>query len=270
MENSKSISKTNYQVSTIGKSLQEFSAAINDHSNHAAVIKSLATNITDAMNKIPIKTLINTGTELQKLEQVLAVLILKYSTMLNMHTNLQSGQPLEIAKWIVEEFPYQSLDDFNVILMNGFKGRYGNFTRFDVSILLQWTEKYIDDYYTRVEQEVKSTRENESDKPLLTPEQSANVDKLLTDYLQQLAPTHKVPPITTQEIKSEGQEQPKKKSHVSSDERVVWLSEMKRVYGVIHADPKTGIINKGAPTFDFFLKTCTFEEWKMNGNRVPI
>lgn len=243
---------------TVGKNYLPSINVINDVRRHGEVIASLGNTIEKAMPSSPVMNLINQGAEKRHIISIVAVLVLKYARLLTCSGNLQEGHALTIAEALVEEYPYQSLTDFNIMLLRGTRSRYGVPYRFDISVCFDWMNKYIDEYYEECERIVKvgKVAEKVTKLPDLSPEASERVDQLLNKFLFDLEKTEaKVKPITVQDIRKEGKEKKQRQgtSYLPNPELVV-MQEMKLKYARLHTDLRTGKVKEGSPSFDDWLK----------------
>lgn len=229
------IQKQPYQISTV---------AINNPKNHPAILEALQTSIKKAIDSPSFNQLIHSGANEKETAQLLAVLISKYANMLTVGGNLRPEHPLQFAKEIISDWPTMSLDDFNILLSNGVKGRYGQIFRFDIEVIYSWISAYQDEYW-----EVKEN----------LPKQPSSLEMLSDERLNELGEiiaTSEVKPIlplTEKDIRLEGQEQPKKPVYVSPDESYLELQRLKAEYGRTCRDLHTGRPLPGKPE--------TFEEW---------
>lgn len=229
---------------------------INDQSKHGDVIRSLASTLDQAFEKPPVKTLMNSGADKRSIENILAVIVLRYARMLNVSGNLQEGQALEIARMLIEEYPYNSLDDFNVMLGCGVKSRYGQVYRFDVSVVFSWMEKYIDEFYEEKERQIRNDNVNNiNDVVPLNIEQRNKIDELLSNYLNQIRNIEikTVRPMTGDEIRREGKEKPVGIKYKSDPEYAI-MHEV-RIKWMRHCfDARTGKPNENYVSFEEFQK----------------
>ena len=123
---------------------------INDISQHPAILSDLSYSIKKAVDKPSFSQLITQGANVKETQQVLAVLISKYANMLTVGGNLRPEHPMQYAESVMRDNPGMSLDDFNILLDNGVKGRYnepGKLFRFDITVLYEWISKYLDQYW---------------------------------------------------------------------------------------------------------------------------
>lgn len=244
---------------TQGKNYLPSINVINDTRRHGEVIAQLGNTIEKAIPAVPVKNLINQGAEKRNIISLVAVLVLKYARLLTCSGNLQEGHALTIADALVEEYPYQSLTDFNIMLLRGTRSRYGVPYRFDISVCFDWMNKYIDEYYEECERMVKvgKVAEKVTNLPELSPEASERVDLLLNQFLFDLDKTEaKVKPITEEDIRREGKERVKRKgtNYLPNPELVV-MQDMKLKYARLHTDLRTGKVKEGSPSFDEWLRS---------------
>jgi hypothetical protein len=175
----------------------------------------------------PIRQLINQGAQVNQIEAGIAILISKYAKMLSVGGNLKEGQSVEIAKMLVEEYPLMSLDDFNIMLSRGVRGRYGEIFRFDVAVIFGWAGEYQAEWAEENERQW-SKKKGDLKTAIEEIPQSDKVDELLNAFLKQLKEQSdgmkSVPRLTPQEIRKEGQaEAPRPKAHayITDPEKIV-------------------------------------------------
>lgn len=107
-----------------------------------ATINQLAKTLLEAQNRPPIQLLLNKGTDPLLISKSVSILILKASRSLSVSGNLKEGQAHEIALEIIRDYPLLSIDDINLVLLNGCKGKYGQIFRFDISVIYDWIRIY--------------------------------------------------------------------------------------------------------------------------------
>jgi len=220
---------------------------INDISQHPAILSDLSYSIKKAVDKPSFSQLITQGANVKETQQVLAVLISKYANMLTVGGNLRPEHPMQYAESVMRDNPGMSLDDFNILLDNGVKGRYnepGKLFRFDITVLYEWISKYLDQYW-----EIKdSMPKQKSALEMLPDEDLAKVQEIIAQ-----APDRIVLPLTEDEIKREGQEKPVKPVYVPPDQSYLRMIELKAEYGRTHCDLHTGKKLPDSPDFDTWL-----------------
>jgi hypothetical protein len=213
------------------------------------------------MNGLPIKQLINSGADKIQIENIVAVLILKYGNMLAVSGGLKQGQALEIAKMLVEEYPYNSIEDFNVMLSRGVKSRYGQIFRFDISVIYDWMQKYTDEFYEEKERLEKADKVQHvvtmvhQDR---TEEENKRIDELLNGFLKQIESVEAKKPfsMSREDIQREGMENPHRPKYTPDPEAVA-MHEIRLRYYRENYDARTG------------TKKATwmgFDEWIRLGN----
>lgn len=224
---------------------------INDASQHGLIISDLSLSISKSIDSPSFNQLINLGAKEEKIEALLAVLILKYSNMLSVSGNLKQGQALEFAQMIISDWPTMSLDDFNILLSNGVKGRYnepGKLFRFDISVIYGWIEAYQIQFAEVKEKQVRQPSALE----MLSTESLSKLAEIVKD-----APGLKsLPGMSKQEIRKFGKESPEPintNQYITSKDYAIEL-ELKRIYARECTHPHSGEILKGMPTFEEWLK----------------
>jgi hypothetical protein len=222
--------------------------AINDPTKHGAIISDLRRSVKEAVQSPSFNQLAHSGANLEQIENLLAVLLVKYSNMLSVGGNLKPGQSVEIAKNIIEDWPTMSLDDFNILLSNGVKGRYnepGKLFRFDIAVIYEWIGAYQDEYCEVIENLPKQPTALE-----MLP------DEKLIEIQEAIAKSEGVKPVrpmTEAEIKAEGQEKPPKKEYRSPDKSYLEMIQLKAEYGRTCCDLHTGQTLPGKPSFSDWI-----------------
>lgn len=232
MENKNLTSNQSLPVSTTVKLINT--------NRHADIIRCLATNIEEAQSAKPIKQLMYDGAEKHKIENIVAVLVLQHARLLNVSGNLQEGQALEIAKALVDEFPYNSIDDFKLMLQNGIRSKYGVVYRFDIAVVFDWMYKYIDEFYEYREEMIRKQKSEEPKKLIPGVIDDEKAKEYLKKWLEiiETSETKNPSPITEEEVKQEGREKPNRQVHRSTtieeailhQKRIQWMRECFDIY----------------------------------------
>lgn len=224
---------------------------INDVSQHAAILGDLRLSIKEAIDSPSFNQLKASGANVKETTQVLAVLILKYANMLTVGGNLRPEHPLQYAESIVQDHPSMSLDDFNILLSNGVKGRYnepGKLFRFDISVIYDWIASYLNDFW-----EVKENLPRQKSALELLPD-----DKIqeIQEVIKQAEGVKPVRPMTNEEMKAEGRPLKNKSlsSHYKIDPETIVMQKLMKIYALEHTNLVTGRILEGHPSFDEFLR----------------
>jgi hypothetical protein len=217
------------------------------------------------MQTPPIRQLINCGASKEGIEQVLAVMVLKYSKMLHIGGTIGADEPLTIARMLIAEYPLNSLDDFNIMFLRGVTGRYGKIMGFDVSVIFGWALMFQDEWAN--EREKLMDKVVEPEKPEAPYAPAVDVDKLLNDFVNSLKESKigVMPRLTPQEIRKEGQAEPPRKTATASSQylttpeqarekelRIEWSRECHDLY--------TGRPNENWISFENWMKTNSHEK----------
>lgn len=188
--------------------------------------------------------------------------LIKMTTLVSVGNNLNNAQVEFIAAQLVELFPNESMADFKICFQRGCLGQYGEIFRMDGIVLRKWMERYLDEKYQILEDELRKANQNDYAERVEQPEVGPG-RKLFDDYANSLQMGRKVPCISDEDIKREGQKEPTKKTgtgHPRITEEGIEasrLQDLKREYGRIHTDIYTGKKLEGSPTFDEWIKTQT-------------
>lgn len=137
---------------------------------------------------------------------------------LNLKWSLNDSQIKTIVEDLIEKYPNETIEDFILIFKKARLGEYGELIRLDSAIIFNWVEKYLDEKYEAIEN--KLMEEKEEFYKRVVPHNSER------DYLQEWMDSIKDNPtgpkmvgkLTDKEIKSEGQESPKRWSGYKYDE----------------------------------------------------
>lgn len=228
-------------------SLSILAQEINDPFKHASIIGDLSLSIKQSIESPSFNQMIHSGANKEQIENLLAVLIVKYSGMLSVGGNLRQGQAIEIAKSVIIDNPSMSLDDFNILLSNGVKGRYnepGKLFRFDISVIYDWIRAYQEEFWEVKENAPKQKTALE----LATPEVVSQIQEVIMK-----APDRIVMPLTEQDIKREGREKPIKPKYVPPDREFIVMQELRKQYARECTNLHTGRVIEGQPSFDEWL-----------------
>lgn len=231
--------------------------------NYTSVVNALVTVIDKAVaESVPVKQLINEGAKEPHVVAALAILITKFASMLTVGGNLKAGHEIEIAKMLVEEYPTMSLDDFNLMLSRGIRGRYGEIFRFDVAVIFGWAGQYMEEWAEEKERQLAKEKNK-----LIEPEPNVfarpDIDKEINELLDKLkdSKVSSVPQLSREEIWNEGKETPPKQKATSYNEEqgrreeLLILHNKKIEYGRLYSDPNSfeGKLLPGSPSFGEWL-----------------
>lgn len=234
---------------------------IND-GNLIGVIGGLESDFSKVVSQsIPTKQLINQGARANQIEAAIALLISKFAKMLSVGGNLKEGQSVEIAKMLLEEYPTMSLDDFNLMLSRGVRGRYGEIFRFDVAIIFGWAGQYMEEWAEEKERQLAKAKNKLYEKPEPNAIPRPDVDKEINELLEKLkdSKVNAVPKLTREEIRAEGRETPPRKkaaAYIPNPELIILHErKMQWIRECTESDGGDGWkLKEGSPTFEAWLE----------------
>lgn len=236
--------------SIIRTNSQEFIRDLNNPNNHGAILRRFKTTLSEVRESYPTKELINLGANKGHLEAIVSVLVMKAASLVTSQGNLREGHALEIAKNILSDYPLLSLEDINLLLMNGVKGKYGQIFRIDISVIYDWIRHYEEEKAQDREIQLKKTTP-ETEFNSISPE----TEQLINNFVKNLKGPQSVPNVSRLEIANANE--PLKPKSLSTNyiynPEADRLQELKREYGRLHADPYTGRTKPNHPTFQEFL-----------------
>ena len=195
----------------------------------------LPSKIKDAINQPSLSDLI----KINGRENIILYIqfeLIKVSGLVSVSGNLNDNQIQFIAKQLLEMFPNETLADFKICFERGCMGLYGQIYRMDGIVLGGWMEKYLDEKYYALEQQLVEEKENIYKPVDISPDSNVYINQLL----EQLKPTEKVRDISAKEIQEEGKERPKSIKHPSTPESLVKQKFMHDEWIRQNYDPYTG------------------------------
>lgn len=220
-------------------------------------ISLLSHRMSEVCSAPPFQELLNQGQKKGILEAIVSLLIIKAANRLSVSGNLRPGQADEIAQQILIDYPLLSIEDVNLMLLNGSKGKYGEIYRLDISVIYGWIKAYELEKAEFLEQNMTTTKKKEN--TLLLPEIN-NFDPLtsemINNYLDKLAMAggmKRVPSVTKDEI---NEDRPKAKSAgiQYGSEHDIWIRDMKILWANEHTNLYTGRLKKDAIDFETWLE----------------
>lgn len=222
-------------------------------------IGDLRHSIPEVVDIPPIRQLLNQGQKKGLLEGLITILIIKAANRLSVGNNLKPTQAEEIASNIINDYPLLSIDDINILLSNGTKGKYGEIYRFDISVIYSWIRSYEEEKAEYVEVKHKTESKKEVEYPKLSNDTEGQIEAFL-NRLAEAEGLRKVTQLSRKEIKDA--EKPadkvaKSKGVKYGSEYYNWLLDMKFKYAKECTDMYTGRVKTGQPTFDEWIKIMT-------------
>lgn len=224
-----------------------------------AIIGDLKHSIPEAIDSMPMREIIVYGASKSEIEGIVAILVLKASHRLSVGGNLKQGAAAEIAREIVTDYPLLSLDDLNILLTNGCKGRYGQIFRFDLSVIYDWIRNYEDEKAIFIEDKIKPEKVQEiaPNAREMSPETQELVNGFMRKLLEEGGMRH-VSPVDYEDLMSA--KKPLKKKSISQGVRYASWDELENLEYKLQwarecTDIYTGNLKPGMPTYSEWLKT---------------
>lgn len=137
-------------------------------------------------------------------------LLHKLTALLNVSGNFNDSQIEFTADQLIQRFPNESIADFKLCFDRGATGAYGQIFRMDSIVLFDWMNKYLEEKYQVLEDQLMKEKESVYDPVNHTS--NFDFDAWLKS-IEQVEVAKPVRPMTEQEIIEEGQEKPKKKDY---------------------------------------------------------
>lgn len=205
--------------------------------------------IKDAVPMVELKRVVGT----RQVAIALDVQLTRLVASLNLKWNLNDLQIKTIVEDLIDKFPNESLEDFILCFKKARQGEYGELIRLDSPIVFTWMEKYLEEKYTEVENQLMA--EKETYNKTIQPENSERDWLKVWQEAIDALPSRKPPPITDEEINKEGQLKTKRQPYPQTSPEEFYLKQRRLAY-IKHAyEPRTAELRPGAMSeTDFNLK----------------
>lgn len=179
--------------------------------NYTEVAKLLPSKINLAIKQPPICDLIKVVGK-GRLVVFLQIELVKLTERISIGNNINAAQLEFISTQLVEFFPGESLADFKICFERGCMGQYGEIFRMDGIVIRQWMEKYLDEKYQVIEEELKKSPDK-----MYQPSEVKTHDERHSEWLDKWQKEvggvgNKVPAMTDQDVRRFGQEKPERHS----------------------------------------------------------
>jgi hypothetical protein len=197
---------------------------LKEHSTGLIAIVTDPDAARDFERKLTIQSVIEKSVPLSVLKQAvggravavaLDIQLTRLVASLNLKWNLNDGQIKTIVEDLLDKYPGESLEDFILCFKKARQGEYGELIRLDSPIIFTWMEKYLDEKYRIIEDNL--AKEKDDYYKTVIPENSDR--DWLSEWQKAVSQSdgvRTVRPMTPKEIQSEGRERPKKESYPST------------------------------------------------------
>ena len=155
---------------------------------YAEISQNVSNKISDLLDCEPIASLISHAGG-QRVEQYVAAEIVKLAANVNINPtlNIKSHQIPTIAQGLIENYKWESLEDFTLCFRRAAAGLYGEIYRVDAAVIGQWFSRYLDEKYDALEQKKKKENGNSDDwKPLVKKYTPGYGKSVMQKYLEDL------------------------------------------------------------------------------------
>lgn len=164
--------------------------------------------------------------------------LVKLSALVSVGGNLSKSQVPFIASQLIDLYPNETIADFKICFQRGARGDYGDIFRLDGLVIRKWMELYLEEKYQFLED--KLMKEKDHPHVPIGPEKIAYApikdglpappevaQKYIDELMEKLKPDgKKIPPLTDDEIRREGQERPKASEYQMPSAE--WLEQRKK------------------------------------------
>lgn len=98
----------------------------------------------------------------RNIEAFLAIELTKLQSLINVdeRLNLQEHQIPVISQHLLTNFKNENLADFTICFRNGAMGKYGQIFRLDGAVICDWMNKYLEEKYQVIENNLMKEKEN--------------------------------------------------------------------------------------------------------------
>lgn len=104
---------------------------------------------------------------------------------LNLKWNITDGQIKTIVEDIIDKYPNESIEDFVLCFKKARTGEYGELFRLDSAVVFVWIQRYLDEKYEVLENELRKAKQNDYHEPLKQDDEGPGY-KLFKEHVKKM------------------------------------------------------------------------------------
>ncbi|HEY3429795.1 MAG TPA: hypothetical protein VGK39_03895 [Cyclobacteriaceae bacterium] len=216
------------------------------------ISKSVSNRVSDLLDCEPIESLIkHAGSGVVQMYVEAELIKLAANINVNQALNLKNDQVPVIASHLMENYKWESIEDFTLCFRRAAMGLYGEIYRVDGAVIGQWFSRYLDEKYDALEQRKAKEKHEEKIKPIASD--PTHADKCIKQILENLG----AKPEVNDNSKENAYQRYKLEMPKETPEQVrekLRMFELKQQYGGECRDLQTGRLKPGMPSFEDWLK----------------
>jgi hypothetical protein len=149
--------------------------------------KSVSNKVADLLDCETITALVSHAGE-RAVQMYLEVELVKLAANFNGNPalNLKDYQVPIVAELLIQNYKWESLEDFTLCFRRALCGFYGEIYRIDGAVIGQWMARYLEEKYDALEQRKNKEKKQESEAKRVF--QSVDASKYIQQMLEQIGP----------------------------------------------------------------------------------
>lgn len=227
--------------------MQNVTVQVLQAKNFKATADSLPTKIENTFEVPKVFEMINV-TNLETVTGFIEFELIKLAEKVNVSGNLTDSQIQIIARYLVSEYPNETIADFKICFERASTGAYGKIWKLDGIEVGMWVRSYLEDKYVVMESQLMNEKEQYKNKIHentewlnLWKDAVAAVDAAggVETHSRNHHNLSYLKSITDKEIKEQGQEKPKAIQYPSTSTSELIKRELHFRYVTENYDPRT-------------------------------
>lgn len=138
--------------------------------------------------------------------------LVKLAELMSVGGNLNDAQVEFISEQLIELYPNESIADFKICFRRGAMGNYGQIQRMDGLTIGEWMKQYLGEKYEVLERQLMNERD-EYYKVVVPEKADRDWHAEWLEAVNKNDGFKDVPKLSEDEIRAEGQAEPKRKVH---------------------------------------------------------